>query len=152
MQTIPRFLHVFRQICWNVKLFYYYSALGNLISAIACMHVVKLSPSAHYGWYLWGSQHMMTSLKGNIFRVTGPLCGEFTGHRWVPLKKASDAELWCFLWYDKRLSTQSRRRWFELPSRSLWRRCNDRGCFAANDTCCHNSVWQQHNIWTNGLW
>ena len=33
-----------------------------------------------------------------IFRVTGPLCGEFTGHRWIPLTKASDAKLWCFLW------------------------------------------------------
>ena len=41
---------------------------------------------------------MMTSSNGNIFRVTGPLCGEFTGHRWIPLTKASDAELWCFLW------------------------------------------------------
>ena len=36
---------------------------------------------------------------GNIFRVTGPLCGEFTGHRWVPRTQASDAELWCFLWF-----------------------------------------------------
>ena len=42
---------------------------------------------------------MMTSSNGNIFRVTGPLCGEFTGQRWIPLTKASDAELWCFLWY-----------------------------------------------------
>ena len=41
----------------------------------------------------------MTSLNGNIFRVTGHLCGEFTGHRWIPHTKASDAELWCFLWY-----------------------------------------------------
>ena len=24
---------------------------------------------------------MMTSSNGNIFRVTGPLCGEFTDHR-----------------------------------------------------------------------
>ena len=39
----------------------------------------------------------MTSSNGNIFRVTGPLCGEFTGHRWIILTKASDAELWCFL-------------------------------------------------------
>ena len=31
-------------------------------------------------------------------RYTGPLCGEFTGPRWIPLTKASDAELWCFLW------------------------------------------------------
>ena len=30
--------------------------------------------------------------------VTGPLCGEFTGPRWIPRTKASDAELWCFLW------------------------------------------------------
>ena len=44
-------------------------------------------------------QHfMMTSSNGNIFHVTGPLCGEFTGHRWIPLTKASDAEFWCFLW------------------------------------------------------
>ena len=32
------------------------------------------------------------------FRVTGPLWGESTGHRWIPLTKASDAELWRFLW------------------------------------------------------
>ena len=31
---------------------------------------------------------MMTSSNGNIFRVTGPLCGT----------NASDAELWYFLW------------------------------------------------------
>ena len=30
--------------------------------------------------------------------VSGHLCGEFTGHRWIPRKNASDAELWCFLW------------------------------------------------------
>ena len=34
---------------------------------------------------------MMTSSNGNIFRVTGHLCGEFTGPRWIPLTKASDA-------------------------------------------------------------
>ena len=39
---------------------------------------------------------MMTSSNGNIFRVTGPLCGEFTGHRWIPLTKGSDAELLMF--------------------------------------------------------
>ena len=37
-------------------------------------------------------------IKWKIFRVTGPLCGEFTGDRWIPLTKASDADLWCFLW------------------------------------------------------
>ena len=37
---------------------------------------------------------MMKSSNGNIFCITGPLCGEFTDHRWIPLTKASDAELW----------------------------------------------------------
>ena len=40
----------------------------------------------------------MTSSNGNIFRVTGHLCGEFTGLRWIPRTKTSDAERWCFLW------------------------------------------------------
>ena len=31
------------------------------------------------------------------FRVTGPLCGEFTAHRWIPITKASNSELRCFL-------------------------------------------------------
>ena len=30
---------------------------------------------------------MMTSSNGNILRVTGPLCGEFTGPRWIPPHK-----------------------------------------------------------------
>ena len=56
----------------------------------------------------WCSNHSDTQLKtvsiyedvikGNIFRVTGLLCGEFTGDRGIPLTKASDAELWCFRW------------------------------------------------------
>ena len=45
------------------------------------------------------SSYMMTSANGNIFRVTGHLCGEFTGPWWIPRTKASDAELWRFLWY-----------------------------------------------------
>ena len=41
---------------------------------------------------------MMTSSNGSVFRVTGLLWGESTGQQWIPLTKASDAELWCFLW------------------------------------------------------
>ena len=47
---------------------------------------------------IWEETNMMTSSNGNIFRVTGHLCGEFTGPRWIPNTKTSDAELWCFLW------------------------------------------------------
>ena len=48
--------------------------------------------------YVMSYSCMMTSPNGNIFRVTGHLCGEFTGPRWIPHTKASGAELWCFLW------------------------------------------------------
>ena len=49
---------------------------------------------------------MMTSSNGSIFRVTGPLCGEFTGLRWIPRTKASDPELWCFLWSEPNLTAE----------------------------------------------
>ena len=76
-------------------------------------------------WTLY-TAFMMTAPNGNIFRVTGPLCGEFTSHRWIPLTKTSDVGLWCFLdlSLNKRLSNRSRRRWFETPSRWLLRHCN----------------------------
>ena len=32
-------------------------------------------------------QNMMTSSNENIFRVTGPLRREFTGHRWIPSQR-----------------------------------------------------------------
>ena len=35
-------------------------------------------------------------IKWKHFRVTGPLCGEFIGHWWIPLTKASGVELLVF--------------------------------------------------------
>ena len=59
---------------------------------------------------------MMTSSNGKIFRVTGHLCGEFTGHRWIPRTKASDAELmfclicvWINGWVNNREAGDLRR-------------------------------------------
>ena len=51
-------------------------------------------PRNKYQEMLW----WRNQINGNIFRVTGPLWGEFTGDRWIPLTKASNAELWSFLW------------------------------------------------------
>ena len=60
-----------------------------------------------------------------IFRVTGPFSGEYNGHRWILLTRASNAEFWCFLSFlNKRLRKQSIRWWFETPSSSLRRHCN----------------------------
>ena len=39
---------------------------------------------------------MMTSSNGNLLSIIGFLCGEFTCHRWIPLTKVSEAELWRF--------------------------------------------------------
>ena len=63
---------------------------------------------------------MKTSSNGNMFRGTGHLCGEFTGPRWIPHTKASDAKLSCFLWstLNKRLSKQSLGWWFETLNRA----------------------------------
>ena len=82
---------------------------------------------SHRWHYAKLARSMITSSNGNIFRFTGHLCGEFTSHRWIPFTKASDAELDVFfdLCLYKRLSKQSRRRWFETSSRSLWCHCND---------------------------
>ena len=62
---------------------------------------------------------MMTSSNGNIFRVAGPLCGEFTGHRWIPLTMPVTRSFDAFfdLRLNKRQSKQSKRRWFKTPSR-----------------------------------
>ena len=78
----------------------------------------------------------MTSSNGNIFHITGPLWGEFTGRRWIPLAKASDAELWCL---NKRFSKQSRRRRFDTPPRLLWRHSNESKNQSVPSRVIHNS-------------
>ena len=60
------------------------------------------------------------------FRVTGPLCGEFTGHLWIPSQRTVTRSFGVFLdlRLNKRLSKQSWGRWFKTPSCSLWRHCD----------------------------
>ena len=91
---------------------------------------------------------MMTSSNGNIFRVTGHLCGKFTGPRWISRTKASDASFDVFfdLRLNKRLSKQPWGWWFETPAWSLWRHRND--------------IWPMHCViceinflrYTNSYW
>ena len=69
---------------------------------------------------------MMTSSNGNIFRVTGPLCGEFTGPGEFPTQRPVTRTFDVFfdLRLNKRLSKQPWGWWFEKPSWSLWHHCN----------------------------
>ena len=69
-------------------------------------------------------QSMRASSNGNIFRVTGLLCGEFSGPRWIPLTKAS-FDVFFDLCLNKQVSKQSWGWRSETPSSSLWRQCND---------------------------
>ena len=72
------------------------------------------------------STFMMTSSNGNIFRVTGPLCGEFTGPGEFPTQRPvmRSFDVFFDLRLNKRLSKQPWGWWFEAPSWSLWRQCN----------------------------
>ena len=71
----------------------------------------------------------------------------------IPPTKASDAELWCFLWsvLNKRLSKQSRRRWFDTPSRSLWRHRNEVGGQAPCMGTADSKVWEPKNRGRNPI-
>ena len=86
---------------------------------------------------------IMTSSNGNICRVTGHLCGKFTGPGEVPHTKANDAELWCFLWYAPEYTVEWGW-WFQTPSRPLWRHCN--GC---KNECGRRCVVLLIPMWVN---
>ena len=76
-------------------------------------------------------RNMMTSANGNIFRVTSPLCGEFTGPGEFPTQRPVTRSFDVFfdLRPNKRLSKQWRGWWFETLSRPFWRHRNDYRCF-----------------------
>ena len=76
------------------------------------------------------SPHMymscVTSSNGNIFRVTGLLCGEFTGPGEFPVQRPVTPSFDVFfdLCLNKLLIIQWWGWWFEPPSHPLWRHCN----------------------------
>ena len=69
----------------------------------------------------------MTSSNRSIFRVTGPLCGEFIGPGEFPAQRpvTRSFDVFFHLRLNKRLSKQPRGWWFETPSWSLWRHRNE---------------------------
>ena len=75
----------------------------------------------HLHWMSKHALNMMTSSNGNIFRVTGHLCGEFPTQ--MPVTRSFD--VFFHLRLNKRLSKQPRGWWFETLSLSLWRRRNE---------------------------
>ena len=93
----------FNRYCWHFKQNDIIYAKG--VCTIYTMHifnvaVIKLGAVSSVDGHSDLSPYiiMMTLSNGNIFSVTGPLCREFTDHQWISRTKASDADLWCFLW------------------------------------------------------
>ena len=97
---------------------------------------------------------MMTSSNGNIFRVTGPLCGEFTGPGEFPAQRPVTRSFDVFfdLRPNKRLNKQPWVWWFETSSWSLWRQCNVSLCTSSvliNDRKCLSLAGRQAIIKTD---
>ena len=71
---------------------------------------------------------MMTSPNGDIFRVTGYLCGEFTCHRCGEFPAQNPVTRSFDVFFDrglnKRMSKQRWGWWFDTPSHPLWRHNN----------------------------
>ena len=85
--------------------------------------------------HIWNIS-MMTSSHGNIFRLTDPLCGEFTGPGEFPTQGPVTRSFDVFfdLRLNKRLSKQPWGWWFETPAWSLWHhQCN----VCDNYSCTH---------------
>ena len=68
----------------------------------------------------------MASSNGNIFHVTGLLCGHSPITCEFPAQMASDPELWCFCLSSPEATIEQTMEMlvFETPSCSLWRHCN----------------------------
>ena len=105
---------------WHCTQFAWLELLG--------IHCSTYSPTTCWCVRLLHSSHliMMTSSNGNIFHVTGPLCGEFTGPGEIPTQRpvTRSFDVSFDLRLNKRLSKQPRGWWFETPQWSLWRQCN----------------------------
>ena len=84
-------------------------------SDLPCWHCEGIHITGH-------GNVMMTSSNGNIFRVTGLLCGEFTVPGEFPAQRPVTQSFDVFFHprLNKRLSKQPRGWWLETPPWSLW--------------------------------
>ena len=101
-----------------------YEPNSNFITWLAVSYAARQSKDMN-------GRQLAANLKENFrgwwchqMEIFSVLLAHCTGYSPVTLTKPSDAELWWCLLYmllNKLLSKQSRRWWFETPSRPLWR-------------------------------
>ena len=68
---------------------------GSNIIGRAAVHTVNLIWAFGCAWLVLGVWRHDDVIKWKHFRVTGPWCGEFTGHRWI----------WWYTWWTWYIST-----------------------------------------------
>ena len=102
-----------RASCW----FLFLKKIGHYFWRRVYMHQLYGS-----SWPPW-CRHRMETFAALLAHCEGnpPVSGGFPSQR--PVTRSFD--VFSDLRLNKRLSKQSRHRWFETPLRSLWRHCND---------------------------
>ena len=119
-----KFIHISESKRDPWPLTFHYFCIRNYLSTQPSQYHVPHANQVFGGY-------MMTSSNGNIFRVTGHLCGEFTGNSPVPGEFPAQRsvtrsfDVFFDLRLNKRLSKQSWGWWFETLSCPLWRHCNE---------------------------
>ena len=105
---------MFSLICTRINGWVNNGEAGDLRRYRVHYDVIVMYLGFHH-WH-WGQAYdmMTSSSNGNIFRVTGHLCREFT----------RNFDVFLDLRLNKRLSKQSRGWWYETLSSPLWRHCN----------------------------
>ena len=107
------------------------------------------------------SLYMMTSSNGNIFRVTGPLCGEFTGLGEFPTQRPvmRSFDVYFDLCLNKRLCKQSWGWWFEMLLCPLWGHSNEAKVHlmifyraGQHQICSHSAKPNTHQYWPIVCW
>ena len=122
MLQIHKIVLMKRNSCWGKSRY-------SSISLVACRYYMIMYCHIQHDNCrnkTWTRLCMMTSSNGNIFRVTGPLCGEFTGTGEFPTQRpvTRSFDVLFHLCLNKRLGKQPWGWWLETPSWSLWRQCN----------------------------
>ena len=103
------------------------SSYSNRTIYIYMIHTINVTTLSYCTGEFTACPRYMTSSNKNIFGVTGgfPHKGQWRGAFMFSL---------LYQHLNKSLGKQSRRRWFETPSRSLWCHCNDKlVCFCSHD-------------------
>ena len=142
-------LQLLQKSLYNYKNFgKYIMFLGNIIFEFC--HLTRTGLFDNAIWkvsnLLWIQiQPMMILSNGNIFHVTDPLWGGSPSQR--PVTWNFDVFFDLHLKKKKQLSKQTRCRWLEMPSHSLWCHCMHP---LEPPTCCNTSMCDGRSWWDAG--